>query len=95
MVDKMAESDPTKGKCAGRVLVPKTDPLAASSSRRCRSPTCGDRMPQALPMLKPDEIACVKLWAMPGRAVGSVGAVSRQLSAIARCGASRLSTVMT
>ena len=64
MVDKMAEADPTKGKCAGRILVPKTDPLGGLFVEKVQNPTCGDRMPQALPMLKPDEIACVKLWAM-------------------------------
>jgi hypothetical protein len=64
MVDKMAEMDPTKGKCAGRILVPKNDPLGGLFVEKVEKPTCGDRMPQALPMLKPDEIACVKRWAM-------------------------------
>jgi hypothetical protein len=64
MVDKMAEADPGKGKCSGRVLVPKNDPLGGLFVEKVVMPTCGDRMPQALPALKPDEIACVKRWAM-------------------------------
>jgi hypothetical protein len=64
MVDKMSEADPTKGKCAGRILVPKNDPLNGLFVEKVEKPTCGDRMPQALPMLKPEEIACVKRWAM-------------------------------
>jgi hypothetical protein len=64
MVDKMAEADSSKGKCAGRILVPKNDPLGGLFVEKVVKPACGDRMPQALPMLSPDEIACVKRWAM-------------------------------
>jgi hypothetical protein len=64
MVDKMAEADPTKGKCQGRILVPKSDPLHGLFVEKVEKPTCGDRMPQALPALKPDEVSCVKRWAV-------------------------------
>jgi hypothetical protein len=64
MVDKSAEADPTKGKCAGRILVPKNDPLSGLFVEKVENPSCGDRMPQALPPLTPDEICCVKRWAI-------------------------------
>lgn len=65
MVDKMAEADnPNKGRCAGRILVPKNDPLKGLFVEKVEMPTCGDRMPQLLPALKPDEVSCVKRWAV-------------------------------
>lgn len=64
MVDKMTEADPAKGKCAGRVLVPKNDPLSGIFVEKVEKPTCGDRMPQALPALNADEVSCVKRWAI-------------------------------
>jgi hypothetical protein len=64
MVDKMTEVDPAKGKCAGRVLVPKNDPLGGIFVEKVEKPSCGDRMPQALPALNADEVSCVKRWAM-------------------------------
>jgi hypothetical protein len=66
VVDKMAEADPAKGKCAGRILVPKNDPLGGLFVEKVvlAKPSCGDRMPQALPALKDDEVSCVKRWAL-------------------------------
>jgi hypothetical protein len=64
MVDKMSESDPTKGKCAGRILVPKSDPLNGLFVEKVVKPTCGDRMPQAMPPLNDDQVSCVKRWAI-------------------------------
>jgi hypothetical protein len=64
MVDKATEADPAKGKCAGRVLVPKNDPLGGIFVEKVERPSCGDRMPQALPALNPDEVSCVKRWAI-------------------------------
>jgi len=64
MVDKPTEADPGKGKCAGRVLVPKNDPLAGIFVEKVEKPSCGDRMPQALPALNADEVSCVKRWAI-------------------------------
>ena len=64
MVDRMTEADPSKGKCAGRILVPKNDPTGGVFVAKVVKPTCGDRMPQALPALKPDEVSCVKRWAI-------------------------------
>jgi hypothetical protein len=64
VVDKPTESDPTKGKCAGRILVPKNDPLNGVFVEKVERPSCGDPMPQALPALKPDEVSCVKRWAI-------------------------------
>src|SRR5205814_7953945 len=45
MVDKMAVSDPNFGKCAGRILVPKNDPLHGLFVEKVEAPTCGVRMP--------------------------------------------------
>jgi hypothetical protein len=64
VVDKTAESDPSKGKCGGRILVPKNDPLGGIFVEKVEKTTCGDRMPQALPPLTADEICCVKRWAI-------------------------------
>jgi cytochrome c553 len=65
MVDKQAEADSSKGKCAGRILVPKNDPLGGVFvDKVSEKPVCGDRMPQALPRLSADEVSCVKRWAM-------------------------------
>jgi hypothetical protein len=64
MVDQPTESDPMKGKCAGRILVPKMDPLHGVFVEKVEHPSCGDRMPQALPPLNADKISCVKRWAM-------------------------------
>lgn len=65
MVDKPTESDPARGKCAGRVLVPKNDPLGGVFvDKVAEKPVCGDRMPQALPRLSADEVSCVKRWAL-------------------------------
>jgi hypothetical protein len=64
MVDKPTESDPAKGKCAGRVLVPKNDPLGGIFVEKVERQSCGDRMPQALPALNADEVSCVKRWAI-------------------------------
>jgi hypothetical protein len=64
MVDQMAEMDTHKGKCQGRILVPKDDPLGGLFVAKVVNPPCGLRMPQDLPMLKPDEISCVKRWAI-------------------------------
>jgi hypothetical protein len=64
MVDQMSESDPTKGKCPNRILVPKNDPLSGLFVEKVVKPTCGDRMPQAMPALNEDNISCVKRWAI-------------------------------
>src|SRR6185436_1279299 len=65
MVDKEAQADTNLGKCQGRILVPKNDPLNGVFVQKVlENPPCGVRMPQGLPVLKPDEIACVKRWAM-------------------------------
>jgi hypothetical protein len=64
MVDKEAEADPSKGKCAGRILVPKNDPLSGLFVEKVVKPTCGDRMPQAMPPLTDDQVSCVKRWVL-------------------------------
>jgi hypothetical protein len=64
VVDQISESDPSKGKCAGRILVPKNDPLGGLFVEKVEKPTCGDRMPQTLPALTADEIRCVQRWAI-------------------------------
>ena len=65
MVDKMSESDPNKGKCPGRILVPKADPTNGLFVQKVMAmPPCGDRMPQGMPALSDDEISCVKRWAI-------------------------------
>lgn len=65
VVDRPASTDPMTGKCMGRVLVPRSDPLSGLFVEKVRAhPACGDRMPQNLPPLTPGEIACVELWAM-------------------------------
>jgi hypothetical protein len=66
VVDKMAEANPNLGKCGGRVLVPKNDPLAGIFVEKVleTKPSCGDRMPQAMIPLNADEVSCVKRWAI-------------------------------
>jgi hypothetical protein len=66
VVDKAAEARPDKGKCAGKVLVPRGNPLGGILVEKVEQakPSCGDRMPQAMMPLTADEIACVKAWAM-------------------------------
>jgi hypothetical protein len=64
MVDQPSEADPMKGKCAGRILVPKDDPLGGLFVEKVTHPTCGDRMPQAMPPLNDDNVNCVKRWAI-------------------------------
>ena len=66
MVDKLAEANPSLGKCAGRVLVPSSDPLGGLLIEKVAlaMPSCGAREPQALPPLSADEISCVKRWAV-------------------------------
>ena len=65
MVDKEAYADINFGKCQGRILVPKNDPLNGVFVQKVMdNPPCGVRMPQALPALKPEEISCVKRWAI-------------------------------
>jgi hypothetical protein len=66
VVDQPASSDPSKGKCMGRVLVPRGDPLGGLFVEKVKAAhqSCGDRMPQNLPPLTAGEIACVELWAM-------------------------------
>jgi hypothetical protein len=67
VVDQPASTDPAKGKCMGRVLVPRSDPLGGLFVEKVRTAapqSCGDRMPQNLPALTPAEISCVELWAM-------------------------------
>jgi hypothetical protein len=66
IVDKPAESRPNLGRCAGRILVPSSDPTAGLLVEKVEQspPSCGDRQPQALPALTADEISCVKRWAM-------------------------------
>jgi hypothetical protein len=64
MVDKPTESDPMLGQCRGRILVPKDDPLNGVFVQKVEKPSCGLRMPQALPPLSADQISCVKRWAI-------------------------------
>lgn len=66
VVDQPAEDDPDKGKCAGKILVPRQDPLGSFFVEKVESPTpsCGIAMPQNAPPLGDDEIACVKRWAL-------------------------------
>lgn len=65
VVGKKAESDPLKGKCADRDLLPKDDPTSGLFYEKVAGkPACGDRMPQALAPLTPDEITCVKRWVL-------------------------------
>ena len=66
VVDQPAEVDPDKGKCAGKILVPRQDPLGGLFVEKVESPTpsCGIAMPQNAPLLGADEIACVKRWAL-------------------------------
>ena len=64
MVDQPTEAEPAKGKCAGRILIPRNDPLSGVFVEKVTTPTCGDRMPQALPPLNEDEVSCVKRWAV-------------------------------
>jgi hypothetical protein len=66
MVDKPAESRPNLGKCAGRILVPSSDPTSGLLVEKVAQspPSCGDRQPQALPALTADEISCIKRWAI-------------------------------
>jgi hypothetical protein len=65
MVDKPSESDPFKGKCSGRILIPKDDPLNGLFVQKILTPPpCGDRMPQALPPLTANEASCLQRWAI-------------------------------
>jgi glucose/arabinose dehydrogenase len=64
MVDQPSESNPDKGKCPGRVLVPRNRPTDGLLVEKVMAATCGDRMPQALPALNADQISCVKRWAI-------------------------------
>lgn len=66
MLDRPGESDPVKGKCAGRVIVPRADPWTGLLVEKVEKaqPSCGDRMPPpGFPALTGDEIACIKRWA--------------------------------
>jgi hypothetical protein len=64
VVDRPGETDPNKGKCAGKVMVPRANPTGGLFVEKVAQakPSCGDRMPQAMPPLSDDEIACVKAW---------------------------------
>lgn len=66
VVDQPAEDNPDKGKCAGKILVPRQDPLGSIFVEKVESltPSCGIAMPQNAPPLGADEIACVKRWAL-------------------------------
>ncbi len=66
VVDKLAETNPAKGKCAGKPMLPRADPLNGVFVEKVEAakPSCGDPMPQNMPRLPADEIACVKRWAM-------------------------------
>jgi hypothetical protein len=66
VVDRPAEGNPAKGKCGGKVLVPKDNPTAGVFFEKMEkaTPSCGDRMPQSMMALSPDEIACMKAWVM-------------------------------
>jgi hypothetical protein len=66
VVDKAADPvNPTFGKCAGRMLVPRDNPTGGLFVEKLESvmPPCGDRMPQNMLPLTADEISCAKLWA--------------------------------
>jgi hypothetical protein len=65
VVDRPAEGNPAKGRCAGRMLLARDDPTGGLFVEKVerRPPTCGVAMPDGLPRLTPDEISCVKLWA--------------------------------
>jgi hypothetical protein len=64
VVDRMAEANPAKGKCVGKVLVPRDNPTGGVFVEKVEQakPSCGARMPQDLAALTPDEISCVKAW---------------------------------
>jgi hypothetical protein len=64
VVDKLGEANPMKGKCAGKVMVPRDNPTGGLFVEKVveARPSCGDRMPQAMPPLSDDEITCVKAW---------------------------------
>jgi hypothetical protein len=66
VVDKAAETNPDKGKCAGKMLLPRGNPKSGVFVEKVAAakPSCGDVMPQGLPRLSADEIACVELWAV-------------------------------
>jgi hypothetical protein len=66
VVDKLAEANPDKGKCAGKPMLAKQDPFAGVFVEKVAvaRPSCGDPMPQAMPRLTADEISCVKRWAL-------------------------------
>ncbi len=66
VIDKGGETDPNKGKCAGRIMVPRADPLGGIFIEKVQTakPSCGDVMPQSMPMLTLDEISCVKRWVL-------------------------------
>jgi hypothetical protein len=64
VVDKPSSSDPMKGKCPGRVLVPRDNPTQGLFVQKVEaSPPCGDQMPQGMFPLTDDEISCIKMWA--------------------------------
>jgi hypothetical protein len=64
VVDRQGEANPLKGKCAGKVMVPRDNPTGGLFVEKVVQPmpSCGDRMPQGMPALSNDEIACVKAW---------------------------------
>lgn len=65
VVGKPAETDPGKGKCAGRLLVDPNDPLSGVFVEKVSpNPSCGDSMPQGETPLSADEISCVKRWTL-------------------------------
>jgi hypothetical protein len=66
VVDRPAEGNPAKGKCSGKLLVPKDNPTAGVLFEKVNTatPSCGDRMPQSMAALSAEEIACVKAWVM-------------------------------
>ncbi len=66
VVNKLGEANPDKGKCAGKPMLAKQDPLTGVFVEKVAvaRPSCGDPMPQALPRLTDDEISCVKRWAL-------------------------------
>jgi hypothetical protein len=66
VVDQPAAMDnPARGKCAGRILLPRSDPQGSLFVEKVEQahPSCGDPMPQGMTMLSANEVACVKLWA--------------------------------
>jgi hypothetical protein len=67
IVDKQAAgNNPLKGMCDGHALLPANAPLTGLFVEKVADPhpSCGDPMPQGMPRLTADEIACVKRWAL-------------------------------